>query len=117
MKRLSRFAMFVMALSLLIVMIAPASAITDGELAGDDHPELVLIVMEVDDPPAFRCSGILLSATIVLTAGHCTNNFLGSPHTGMRVFTKSKIGASDKQLPVRWQQRSRSCSVGCTPAV
>ena len=57
MKRLSRFAMLVMALSLLIVMIAPASAITDGELAGDDHPEVVLVVMEVGGQPAIRCSG------------------------------------------------------------
>ena len=81
MKRFSRFAMLVMALSLLIVMIAPASAITDEELAGDDHPEVVLVLMEVGGVPAFRRSGTLLLPTIVLTAGYCTNHFPGSPYT------------------------------------
>lgn len=99
MKRLSRFAMLVMALSLLIVMIAPASAITDGEPAGDDHPEVVLVVMDVGGVPAFLCSGTLLSPTIVLTAGHCTNNFPGSPYTGMRVFTESDVDNGDNTYP------------------
>lgn len=49
--------------------------------------------MEVNHQPAFRCSATLLSPTIVLTAGHCTNNFPGSPYTGMRVFTESDVQA------------------------
>jgi secreted trypsin-like serine protease len=47
--------------------------------------------MEVNNRPAFRCSATLLSPTVVLTAGHCTNNFPGSPYTGMRVFTESDV--------------------------
>jgi len=35
----------------------------------------------------------LLAPTVVLTAGHCTNNFPGSPYTGMRVFTESDVQA------------------------
>jgi len=30
---------------------------------------------------------------VLLTAGHCTNNFPGSPYTGMRVFTESDVEA------------------------
>jgi secreted trypsin-like serine protease len=66
-----------------------AYAVTDGRLDGDDHPAVVLILMEVDGEPAFRCSGTLLSATYVLTAGHCA----GEPgeFSGMRVFTESDV--------------------------
>ena len=57
------------------------------------HPAVVLLLMEVGGQPAFRCSGTLLSPTVLLTAGHCTNNFPGSPYTGMRVFTESDVQA------------------------
>lgn len=80
-------------LVMLAVAVSPAAAVTDGELDGDGHPYVVLLLMEVNGAPAFRCSGTLLSATVLLTAGHCTNNFPGSPYTGMRVFTESDVQA------------------------
>jgi V8-like Glu-specific endopeptidase len=49
--------------------------------------------MEVGGQPAFRCSGTLLSPTVLLTAGHCTSNYPGAPFTGMRVFTESDVDA------------------------
>jgi V8-like Glu-specific endopeptidase len=78
---------------LLAVAVSPAGAVTDGELDGNGHPYVVLLLMEVNGVPAFRCSGTLLSATVLLTAGHCTNNFPGDPYTGMRVFTESDVQA------------------------
>ena len=78
---------------LLAITVVPAFAVTDGELDGDEHPMVVLLLMEVNGAPAFRCSGTLLSPTVLLTAGHCTNNFPGSPYTGMRVFTESDVQA------------------------
>ncbi len=68
-----------------------AYAVTDGELDGDSHPEVVLILMEVDGHPAYRCSGTLIAPTYVLTAGHCA----GSPgeFSGMRIFTESDVEA------------------------
>jgi hypothetical protein len=75
----------------LAIGIVPAGAVTDGELDGNGHPGVVLLLMEVNNAPAFRCSATLLSATVVLTAGHCTNNFPGAPFTGMRVFTESDV--------------------------
>ena len=80
-------------MALLAVTIIPAFAVTDGELDGEGHPAVVLILMEVGGAPAFRCSGTLLSPTVVLTAGHCTNNFPDSPYTGMRVFTELDVQA------------------------
>ncbi|HKZ79151.1 MAG TPA: trypsin-like serine protease, partial [Pyrinomonadaceae bacterium] len=78
---------------ILAIAVSPVGAVTDGELDGEGHPHVVLLLMEVDGAPAFRCSGTLLSATVLLTAGHCTNNFPGSPYTGMRVFTESDVQA------------------------
>jgi V8-like Glu-specific endopeptidase len=80
------------AASLLAMAVAvPATAVTNGELDGDGHPEVVLLLMEVDGAPAFRCSGTLLSATVLLTAGHCA----GAPgeFSGMRVFWDSDVEA------------------------
>ena len=83
----------VLALALVFSTAGSAGAVTDGELDGEGHPHVVLLLMEVGGEPAFRCSGTLLSATVLLTAGHCTNNFPDAPYTGMRVFTESDVQA------------------------
>ncbi len=58
---------------LLVLGVAPASAITDGELDGDGHPYVGLMVaQDADGNPMWRCSGTLLDETHFLTAGHCT---------------------------------------------
>jgi hypothetical protein len=78
-------------LGLTFSMVSSAGAVTDGTLDGNGHPEVVLLLMEVDGVPAFRCSGTLLSATVLLTAGHCA----GAPgeFSGMRVFWDSDVEA------------------------
>ena len=81
------------AVAFVCVLHVRPTAVTDGRLDGNAHPAVVLLLMEVNHAPAFRCSATLLSPTIVLTAGHCTNNFPGSPYTGMRVFTESDVQA------------------------
>ena len=77
--------------ALLLFMVAPTVAVTDGQLDGDAHPQVVLLLMEVAGKPAFRCSGTLLSPIVLLTAGHCA----GAPgeFSGMRVFTESDVQA------------------------
>lgn len=78
---------------LLAVTVVPAFAVTDGELDGDEHPEVVLLLMEIGGVPAFRCSGTLLAPTVLLTAGHCTNGFPDFEFSGMRIFTESDVQA------------------------
>jgi V8-like Glu-specific endopeptidase len=60
-------------LAVLTVNMSSASAITDGELDGNRHPYVGLMVaQDAARHPLWRCSGTLLSSTIFLTAGHCT---------------------------------------------
>lgn len=75
--------------AVLAVLVGPATAVTDGELDGARHPAVVLVLMEVNGAPAFRCTGTLIAPTYVLTAGHCA----GEPgeFSGMRVFTESDV--------------------------
>jgi hypothetical protein len=80
-------------------LAVPAMAITDGELDGGGHPEVVLIIMDVGGEPAYRCSGTLIAPTYVLTAGHCTSNYPDDPFTGMRIFTESDVENGDNTYP------------------
>jgi len=78
-------------IAMLAIAVFPVGAVTDGEPDGDGHPHVVLIVMDVDGAPAFRCSGTMLTEYFVLTAGHCA----GAPgeFSGMRIFTESDVEA------------------------
>lgn len=67
-----RLSVVLVAIALLLVMVGSASAVQFGESDGDDHPHVGLLLFEVDGSPAWRCSGTLLSSTVMITAGHCT---------------------------------------------
>jgi secreted trypsin-like serine protease len=96
-------ATLVMALVLVLVlaMVSSTGAITDGELDGNGHPQVVLLLMEVGGEPMYRCSATLLSPTVVLTAGHCTSNYPGEPYSGMRVFTEADVDNGDNNYPYK----------------
>jgi secreted trypsin-like serine protease len=61
------------AIAVLAIGLGPVGAVTDGELDGNGHPYVGLMVaQDAKGNPLWRCSGTLLSSTLFLTAGHCT---------------------------------------------
>lgn len=73
-------------------------AITDGELDGDGHPYVGLMVAQDEDGNAmWRCSGTLLSPTLFLTAGHCTE---GAAHVEIWFDADVQSGIPGNGYPV-----------------
>jgi hypothetical protein len=59
-------------LSLLLGSVSTAQAVTNGVPDGENHPYVGLLLF-TDGSSYWRCTGSLLSPTVVLTAGHCTD--------------------------------------------
>lgn len=71
---MKRISLLIAVVAMLALTASPAGAITDGELDGEDHPYVGLIVMfDAEGNPLGRCSGTLVSPTVFVTAGHCTD--------------------------------------------
>ncbi len=70
-----RKALFAVALVMLLVLGSAGRtyAITNGEPDAGRHPYVGLAIFDDESGPAWRCSGALLSPTVVLLAGHCTD--------------------------------------------
>ena len=66
-----------------VLTAEPASAITGGQC--DEVHTNVGVVRFTTESGRFRCSGTLISPTVVLTAGHCTGDTGDSPATNVYV--------------------------------
>lgn len=83
------------------------NAISDGTKDGDAHPYVGLMVaVDEDGNPMWRCSGSLIDATTYVTAGHCT-----SGAAGVLVWFESDLeldpdlyGYPDNQIPIEFDQ-------------
>lgn len=69
-----KFIAAAVAAAALVTAAGTAGAITrGGELDGDAHPYVgVMVAYNSDGVPQWRCSGTLVSPTVYVTAGHCT---------------------------------------------
>ena len=63
---------FTIAVMVFLVMAVPVFAVNFGVPDGNGHPHVGLLVFDTDGSPSHRCSGTLISPTVMLTAGHCT---------------------------------------------
>ena len=97
---------------LILSTFGMASAITDGEPDGEGHPYVGLLIFDVDGSPAWRCSGTLLSPTVLLTAGHCTDGA-----TGGRVWFESDVQSNQVALgyPFGGATSVEFCSIDTHP--
>ena len=68
MKKFLHLFSFLVALSL----VGPASAVTNGDLDGENHPYVGLMLAH-DGVSGWRCTGTLISPRVFVTAGHCTD--------------------------------------------
>jgi hypothetical protein len=92
----------VLALGALIVGALPASGITFGQLDGNLHPNTGALVADWDPDspgPDVLCSGTLISSTVFLTAGHCTD-FLESEGITQAWVTFAPVYDEDAASPV-----------------
>ena len=66
-----------------VLTAQPAMAITGGQR--DEVHTNVGVIRFTTEAGRFRCSGTLISPTVVLTAGHCTGETAASPATNVYV--------------------------------
>lgn len=80
-----------------LIVVVPAAAVQFGQPDGNAHPQVGLLVFDIDGTPAYRCSGTLLAPRVLLTAGHCVFDDdtpdSGSNVTGGRVWFEGDVGA------------------------
>jgi Trypsin len=60
----------------LLTLVGSSGAITGGQLDGNGHPNVAMIVFYQPDG-RFRCSATLVSPTVLVTAAHCTDGVRG----------------------------------------
>lgn len=86
---------FVIAMLVIASTFSFAGAITDGYPDGEGHPYVGLMVADdANGNPLWRCSGTLISPTLFLTAGHCTE----APAARATVWFESDIQSQQAAL-------------------
>lgn len=86
-----RFIGILVAVVLLLTAVVPALAVTNGEADNGEHPFVgIMVADDADGNPLWRCTGTLMSSTVFLTAGHCTE----APAASVTVWFAEDIAAT-----------------------
>jgi len=82
------------ALGLVLSSALPAAAITGNFRPDNEHPFVGLVAFyDADWVFQQRCTGELLSPTVLLTAGHCTDDGAGGVNAHARVWFLQDVGS------------------------
>lgn len=77
------------------IAVAPGSAITGNFVEDFEHPYVGLVVFyDAEGEFLWRCSGSLLTPTVFLTAGHCTDQDAEESPVTARVYFQQDAGAN-----------------------
>lgn len=77
-----------------------ASAITNGDLDGNGHPYVgIMVAKDASGAPMWRCSGTLMSDMVFLTAGHCTE----APAASVEIWFDADMQTPGKGYPLTGQ--------------
>lgn len=80
-------------------LLAPAHAVTDGQLDGNRHPMVGLMsAQDADGEPLWRCTGTMVSETVFVTAGHCTSDDEGGSVARAEIWFGSHYETSEAWL-------------------
>jgi hypothetical protein len=82
----------------------PAGAITGGQR--DEVHTNVGVIRFTTESGRFRCSGTLISPTVVLTAGHCTSDTADSPATDVYVSFNTDLPADPLEPGITAAERA-----------
>jgi secreted trypsin-like serine protease len=81
------------ALLLTLMLVAPAAAITGDFVEDNEHPYVGLVVFyDANGEFLWRCTGTLLTPTVLLTAGHCADTVSGA--VTARVYFQQDAGVN-----------------------
>lgn len=79
----------------IVALVGPASAITNNYVPDFEHPFVGLVAFYGEDGHfSHRCSGSLLTPTVFLTAGHCTDDGSGGVMASARIWFQQGAGAN-----------------------
>jgi hypothetical protein len=85
---------FALVSTLLLAAAAPTAAITKNYRPDPDHKFVGLIAFyDSDWVFSHRCTGELLTPTVVLTAGHCTDDGNGGVNAHARIWVLQDVGS------------------------
>ncbi len=86
----------------------PTGAVTYGQPDGNGHPYVALVTfLDENQVPLWRCTGTLISPTVVLSAGHCTG---AEAATGDVPATAQVFFSPGPMTPGTWQGPGTSCA-------
>lgn len=85
------FFSIILGLAISLGAISTVSAITFGEPDGNEHPHVGTLLFVQNGVGFFSCSGTLISPTVMVTAGHCTEEFGNSNDVTYVRFTENAL--------------------------